>query len=130
MLPATGTFPSVPRIAVNVDDQDVFVCFSGLDVLWTLRRTVRLAREQVAAVEVGPAPARHGWRAPGTYWPGLIAAGTWRDRDGKELWDVRRGERVLVIDGTDDAPFRRVVLEVVDPDAVAARLGRPSLPST
>lgn len=118
----------MPRIAVNVDDRDVFVCFGGLDVLWTLRRTVQLTREQVAAVETGPAPERRGWRAPGTHWPGVIAAGTWRDRSGKELWDVRRGEHVLVIECTVDAPYRRLVLEVPDPDAVAAQMRPPTSP--
>ena len=47
--------------------------------------------------------------------------GTWRFHHGTQFWAVRRAEEVLVVDLRDDR-FDRLVLEVPDPESVAAEL--------
>ena len=109
-------------VSLTVGDEDAVVRFSGLDVLWALRRTARFPRAAVTAAAVGPPPRPRGFRAPGTHVPGFVSAGTWRSRHGTELWCVHGDEQALVVELDESAPFRRVVLELDDPDAVAAAL--------
>jgi hypothetical protein len=112
-------------VSVTVGDEDAVVRFSGWDVVWALRRTACFPRSAVVSAAVGPRPRPRGLRAPGTATP-WITAGTWRSLGGAELWCVHRDDRVLVVDLADGAPFRRVVLELADPYAVAAALPLPS----
>ena len=111
------------HVEVAVEDDEVVVRPRGLDVVWTFKRQVHAPLSALRSVAVGPPSRPRGQRAPGTYVPGLIRAGTWRSRAGREFWDVRRGRRVVVLDFADGAPYRRMVLEVPDPDATARRLG-------
>ncbi|HEX9969030.1 MAG TPA: hypothetical protein VGB03_02745 [Acidimicrobiales bacterium] len=108
-------------VSVTVGDEDATIRLSGVDVVWALRRTARFPRSAVVSAAVVARPKPRGLRAPGTATP-WVTAGTWRGRAGDELWCVRRDERVLVVDLAEGAPFRRVVLELDDPDAVAAAL--------
>lgn len=111
---------------IELDGDDLVVRFSGLDVVYALRRRVRVPRTAVVSAEAGPPPPRRGLRAPGTHVPGVLSFGTWRGRFGKDLWGVRRADRVLVVELDGGADFERLVLEVDDPDAAAAVLQVPS----
>lgn len=104
---------------VELDGDELVVRFSGLDMVYALRRTVRVPRTAVVSAHTAPPPSRRGIRAPGTHLPGVLSFGTWRGRFGKDLWGVRRAGRVLVIELDGGAAFERLVLEVDDPDAVA-----------
>jgi hypothetical protein len=70
-------------------------------------------------------PPRRGieWRIPGTYLPGLIQAGTYYTRRGKEFWYVTRARRgsLLVLE-LEDEPYERLVLGVPDNRTWAERL--------
>ncbi len=74
--------------------------------------------------EIAPAEVdlRPPWmRAPGTFFPGVIAAGVFRGRGRKEFWDTRfdgRGIRIE-LSGTE---FSRIVVDVADADEVRGRL--------
>jgi len=107
---------------IDLDDDELVVRFSGLDAVYALRRAVRVPRTAVVSATAGPPPPRRGLRAPGTHIPGALSFGTWRGRFGKDLWGVRRADRVLVVELDGGAAFERLVLEVDDPDAAAAAL--------
>ncbi|MEB3356853.1 MAG: hypothetical protein VKK04_09010 [Synechococcales bacterium] len=49
-------------------------------------------------------------RAPGTALPGVITAGTYYTRRGREFWYVTRNSNFLVLILTPDAYFKRVML--------------------
>lgn len=46
---------------------------------------------------------------PGTYFPGLIKAGTYYTRNGKEFWYVIRGKNYLTIE-LENESYKRIVL--------------------
>jgi hypothetical protein len=52
-------------------------------------------------------------RAPGTFVPGLIKAGTYYTKRGKEFWYVTTDKDYLTIE-LHDEPFRRIVLTLPD----------------
>ena len=112
-------------VVVDVEAPDLVVRVGGLNRVLAFRGTVRVALADVTAVHVGPAPPPRGLRAPGTGWPfrpGRTIAGTFRRRGAKEFHVVHRGERALVVDLCEKAPWRRLVLEIDDADEVAQRL--------
>jgi hypothetical protein len=108
-------------------DGRLHVAFAGLDVVWACRRHVDIPLTAVAGVRVLPLAEALAdkplVRAPGTYLPGVVVAGTYRaPRRRPQLWCVHAADQVLAIDLTDAAAHERIVLEVADPAAVAAEL--------
>jgi hypothetical protein len=122
----------VTAVAFARDDR-LHVAFAGLDAVWTCRRNVDVPLTAVAGVRVlSRAEAladKPLLRAPGTYLPGVIVAGTYRGPGRRpQLWCVHAADRVLAIDLTPEARHERIVLELADPDAVAGELSRALLP--
>jgi len=116
-----------PQVDMRVNDDQLLVRFGGWDTLWTLRREVRVPLSQIRKVtvrQIGALRLRWWWRLRGTDLPGVIRAGSFMARGGRELWDVRQGAVVLDIELAESAPFRRIVLEVPDP-ALAAEQPLP-----
>jgi len=112
-----------PRIQVTVSPDALLIEPEGLDVFWTVRRRVTIpiaAIESVRVVRRDQAP-RPGIRLPGTYFPGLIVAGSFGTGANRAFWDVRRGQYVLLITCGPGSDYSTVVLEVRDPHSVAQR---------
>jgi hypothetical protein len=119
-----------PQMAVQVRNGALCVRFEGWDALWTLRRPVTIPVEQVVGVAVAPLSqvAHHGWRRRGTWIPRVIRAGSFGRGDRRDLWDVRTPAQVLWVELRPGSPYRRIILQVPDPQATAADL-RPSVGS-
>ncbi|HEY0358201.1 MAG TPA: hypothetical protein VGD11_06440 [Mycobacteriales bacterium] len=114
-------------------DGRLHVAFGGLDAVWTCRRHVDLPLSAVDGVRVlSRAEAladKPLLRAPGTYLPGVIVAGTYRAPGRRpQLWCVHAADEVLAIDLNPEARYERIVLEFADPAAVGAELSRELLP--
>lgn len=120
-----ATLRRPPRLAVAVEGDALSVRFRGWDVLWTLRRAVSVPAEQIQRITVTAVtdvPAPGPWFRAGTAVPGVARAGSFGRGDGRDLWDVRTGPRVLLVELRAGAPYRRIVLQVPDPDGTAERL--------
>ncbi len=88
----------------------------GLDKLWALksRLTIPLDHVRGATIDPGIVEEPTGLRAPGTYVPGVIVAGTFH-RDGERVfWNVRNATKAVVIELADET-YQRLVIEVDDP---------------
>ncbi|MEU4311913.1 hypothetical protein [Nocardia sp. NPDC024068] len=86
----------------------------------------RITFDLTNIVSVAPAEIdrRPPWvRAPGAFFPGAIAAGTFRGKGRKEFWDTLFGGKAVRIDlrGTD---YTRLVVDVDDVDTVLRSLHR------
>lgn len=112
-------------VEVEIREGALHLEVKGLDKLWALKSSLTIPIAHVRGVRRDPMVAR-GWfkglRAPGTHIPGVIVAGTFY-QDGKRIfWDVHRAENTLVIE-LDDERYDQLIVEVAEPDAVAARIG-------
>ena len=122
----------MPQLRVEPDGDELVVRFAGWDALWTLRREARVRTADLTDVGTIPVAGLHRRPWPlklrGTMLPGVIEAGSFIDADGRQLWDVRATGNALLLDLGPDAPYRRMVLQVPDPDRTSARL-RPLPPA-
>ena len=108
--------------AIGIHDDRLLVRPVGLVRLWALSKGVDVPIASV--VDVGIHPKRgllRGWRAPGTYLPGVMIAGTFRSQGEKDLWMVGRTDKVLVIELTGET-YRHVIIQVEAPEAALAAL--------
>lgn len=114
-----------PTLDVRVVPGELHVRFLGLDVLWSMRREIRIPLDHLVTVQVHrPASLWSGWwhRRLGTVIPDTIKAGWFGGRGRRELWDVRGGADVIDLRLAPPTPVSRLVLQVPDPHALAQRL--------
>ena len=66
-------------------------------------------------------------RMPGTYFPGLIKAGTYYTRNGKEFWFVVKGKDYLTIE-LENESYKRIVLGVDENEEWAEKINIDIIP--
>lgn len=92
--------------------------------IWACRGGVCAPLSSVVRMDRGiPGPRLLDIRAPGTFIPGIIKAGTYLTRDGKEFWYVPRGMPHYVTIELREGPYRRIVLGLDDAESVERALG-------
>ncbi|MGI8711173.1 MAG: hypothetical protein ACR2LA_09305 [Acidimicrobiales bacterium] len=113
--------PNMAAVGVTPDDR-LLVRPVGLLRVWALSTGIDVP--VTAIVDVGVSERRglvKGLRAPGTYLPGVMTAGTFRSRGEKDLWMVGRADSVLVIELHDER-YRHVIVQVEEPEAAVEAL--------
>jgi len=69
--------------------------------------------------EVKAAEPETSWRdlrAPGTFFPGIIKAGTYYTKRGKEFWYYKKGKKPLVLELRNES-YKRIILGLDDAPA-------------
>lgn len=113
--------PNLAAIGVTPDDR-LLVRPVGFMRFWALSNGIDVPLTAVTDVGVADRKAvRIGFRAPGTYLPGVMTAGTYRSHGEKDLWLVGRTTRVVVITLHGER-FTNVVAQVEDPEAAVEAL--------
>lgn len=97
---------------------------TGLDRLWALKSHLEFPLEHVERIEHDPTaqlPSLLHAKWPGTYIPGVIAAGTFYMGRSRTFFVVRNPERAVVI-WLRNEPYEKLVIEADDPDEMVRRL--------
>lgn len=118
-------------VDISIVDGVVTFRVLGLHKLWAVRSKVRVPIEKIVEVEPGEpivAEGWAGWRLPGTWFPGLITAGSYLKSGQWSFWDVVTPARTIAVTLREHR-FSRLVVEVADPAAEIARL-RQALAAT
>lgn len=109
-------------VELDVTGTTVTVRVTGTHRFLALRDHVTFDLSQVKAIAPAPVDLRPPWvRAPGTFFPGVIAAGIFRGKGRKEFWDTRFDGNAVLIDLT-GSDITRVVVDVEDAQAAMRRL--------
>lgn len=115
-------------VELHLRDGRLEIEVRGLHKLWALRSRLDVPLASVVgARRLAPDAVRRGWkgwRVPGTHLPGVIVAGTYYKGGEKHFWDVRDASRAIEIE-LSGTGFRRLHVEVEDPEAALALLGAP-----
>jgi len=111
----------MPRLELT--DRELIVHLNVWEMLAALHRSVRvpLLKVRGATEDPGFSGADMGLRLPGTYLPGVIAAGTYYNNGDKQFVYVTRKTQPVVIELADGS-FARIVLGVADARSEAARI--------
>jgi hypothetical protein len=116
-------------VSVTIDDGVLGVEMHGADKLWSLRSHIDIPLRNVRSIRRDPDRVREWWsglRAPGTWIPGVVKAGTFH-KDGESVFfDVHDPANTVIIELRDER-YSELVLEVDDPDRVVAAV-RAALP--
>jgi hypothetical protein len=98
--------------------------FEWYERLWAVRiePVLDIPLTHISAVTV--AEPQSNWaeiRAPGTFLPGVIKAGTYYTKYGKEFWYVTEDRHYLTLE-LHDEPYRRIVLTLPEHRAWCDRI--------
>jgi hypothetical protein len=96
----------------------------GLHQLWAFRSRLEIPLTHITEVTIDPDQVGrwwHGWKLVGTDVPGLFASGTFYYHRELVFWDVRDPAKTIVV-SLDHERYKKLIIEVADPDEVATRL--------
>lgn len=97
---------------VTLTEESVEITIEGLDKLWSFKGKVTIPRDHIAKVHLRPEGMHPPWlRAPGTYVPQTIAAGTYHGAEGKEFWNTRFRDDCVAFE-LKNFEYTRVVIDV------------------
>jgi len=99
---------------ITISDGKLMIEVQGWDKLWALKSHLEIPLEHVRDVRPGKDDRARGIHAPGTYFPGIIAAGTFHQIGKHVFWDVHDPERAIAIDLHDER-YTSLIVEVEDP---------------
>ncbi|WP_280400007.1 hypothetical protein [Nocardia carnea] len=109
-------------VDIEITGTTVTVHVRGTHRVLSLCDRITFDLANIVAVEPAEIDRRPPWvRAPGAFFPGAIAAGTFRGKGRKEFWDTLFGGKAVRIElrGTD---YTRLVVDVEDPGTVLRAL--------
>jgi hypothetical protein len=92
----------------------------GWDKIWAFKSRLEFPLDHVVGARRWEKEKDKGWwgiRAPGTYLPGVIVAGTYHRKGEHVFYDVHDFANAIVIELKDEW-YARVVVEVGEPDAL------------
>ena len=103
-------------VNIHIEDGVATFTIAGLHKLWALKSRIVVPVQNIVAVD-GPeaAPRWAGWRVAGTWMPGLITAGTFRQDAQWTFWDVAQPHATIVVTLRGHW-YSRLIIEVARPD--------------
>lgn len=119
-----AAFRSLADIELGADE--VVIRPRGWYKLWALKRELRVPRHAISHAGVGrqdELAIGRGLRMPGTGIPGVLMAGTFIGRHGRQFWLAGRATELLVLE-LNGQQYQRVVVQVEQPAALLDQFRR------
>jgi hypothetical protein len=101
---------------LNLTDRKLQIEFEWYEQIWAVRldRVLEIPIAHIRSITTDePQSSWAQLRAPGTFLPGIIKAGTYYTKQGKEFWYVTDDRNYLILELTDEA-YCRLVLTIPD----------------
>jgi hypothetical protein len=117
---------------IQLTSERLQIEFEWYERLWAVRIDPVMDIPLAHISSVTTAEPNSNWaeiRAPGTFLPGIIKAGTYYTKQGKEFWYVTDDRNYLTLE-LHDEPYRRLAMTLPDNrswhDRIAERIGSTS----
>ena len=95
---------------LKIEADKLKVEFGGLERILGFKRSLEIPLKYIDRVSLEkPASSWKDLRAPGTYFPGVIRAGTYYTPRGKEFWYITAGKTPLTIE-LKQGEYKRIIL--------------------
>lgn len=99
-------------VEYKIDESALILEIRGWDRIWSLKGILKINFDKINGIRRIADGDRQPWlRAPGTYWPNLITAGSYYGKGKKEFWCTRHKKNTVVIDLTGE-DYTRVVVDI------------------
>ena len=84
--------------------------------LWAFKSELSIPFENIINAHQNTTSVKgwKGWRAPGTFIPSIITAGTFYKDGNKIFWDVSNIENCIIVDLKDE-DYKQLIIEVESP---------------
>lgn len=97
---------------LSIFDKTLRIELEWYEQLWAFNwdKTLEIPLDRITSVTTDEPPS--SWteiRAPGTFLPGVIKAGTYYTPRGREFWYVTKDKDYLVLELRDE-PFKKIIL--------------------
>jgi hypothetical protein len=108
---------------VNVVGESLVVRMEGADKFWAFASRLEIPLVDVVDAEPAGDEARGwpGFKAGGTYIPGVLHAGRFRKHGRLVFWDVHKPDKAIVI-ALRHEHYDKLIIEVDDPEGEVARI--------
>jgi len=94
------------------DDSNLYIKFNMLEKILGVHWSFTIPLNTISDIHTdSPMHLSHGLRFPGTFFPGLIKAGTYLTSRGKEFWYTTRNKKFLSIE-IRQGFYKRIILSV------------------
>ena len=113
-----------PMVNVNVEDGRAVFEVEGMHKLWAFRSRIEIPVEHITSVEVNHDQVGrwwHGFKLIGTDAPGLFAASTFYYHGEMVFWDVHDTRKTIIV-SLEHERYKKLIVEVADPNRIAAEL--------
>ncbi|MBI1874221.1 MAG: hypothetical protein HYS05_10095 [Acidobacteria bacterium] len=113
-------------VDVTIEGDRAVFQVEGLDRMWALRSRLEIPLAHITGVEDDSEQVGrwwHGFKLLGTDVPGLFAAGTFYYHGELVFWDVHDPAKTIIV-SLDHERYKKLIVEVGDPIAVAFQLRR------
>jgi len=111
-------------VDVKVEDGKAIFEVEGMHKLWAFRSRIEIPVEHITDVEVNHDQVGrwwHGFKLIGTDAPGLFAAGTFYYHGEMVFWDVHDTRKTIIV-SLEHERYKKLIVEVADPNRIAAEL--------
>jgi hypothetical protein len=111
-------------VDVSIKDGRAVFAVEGIHKLWAFRSQLDIPLDHITGVDVNHEQVGrwwHGFKLIGTDMPGLFAAGTFYYHGELVFWDVHDTTKTIIV-SLEHERYKKLIVEVADPDAAAARL--------
>ena len=111
-------------VNVSVDGARAIFSVEGMHKLWAMRSQVDIPLAHITGAEVNHDQVGnwwHGFKLIGTDMPGLFAMGTFYYHGELVFWDVIDPRRTVIV-SLEHERYKKLIIEVDDPEATAAML--------
>jgi hypothetical protein len=107
---------------IEITEESIEITIEGWDKLWSFKGKLTIPRKLISGVYRRPKDMKPPWlRAPGTYLPKVIAAGTYHGSDRKEFWNTHFDDECVVFD-LNNFDYTCVVVDVPDAQKLITKL--------
>jgi hypothetical protein len=116
---------------LNLTSDKLTIDLEWYEQLWAFTFTKRFEIPRIHIVSATTDAPQSTWkelRAPGTFLPGVIKAGTYYTDRGKEFWYVTDDKNYLTIELIDE-PYRRMIFTLEQSASWAEQINQSLLPN-
>jgi hypothetical protein len=109
-------------VAVSVKGPVVVIKVLGFHKLLALKSKVEINKKNIKNVKIAEDNLRSPLiKLPGSRIPGLIAAGTFMEKNRKEFWDHVKKNKAIAIE-LENEKYTKIVVDVEHPEMVIQQL--------